>query len=205
MIGDSEGDETVVATVVDVSRQPDTARRPKAPKTKTSSSYANRPSGGQKKNLMQWLIIAVVMVLCCVIGAIVYQVLVKTAEDVMVAKDPQTSTAQALELLSSTDLTLARIQEVERDLKHDGNADDEKKLKERINALRHLYLEGLHSSQHTVKGLMSIYVIHSGEFSEQQRKLMIWFFDQPSDVQARWERVTVNPRSLDEFRQMIEQ
>jgi serine/threonine protein kinase len=205
VIGDSEGDETVVATVVDVSRQPDTARRPKASKSKTSSSYANRPSGGQKKNLMQWLIIAVVMVLCCVIGAIVYQVLVKTAEDVMVAKDPQTSTAQALELLSSTDLTLARIQEVERDLKHDGNADDEKKLKERINALRHLYLEGLHSSQHTVKGLMSIYVIHSGEFSEQQRKLMIWFFDQPSDVQARWERVTVNPRSLDEFRQMIEQ
>ena len=56
-----------------------------------------------------------------------------------------------------------------------------------------------------MKGLMSIYVIHSGEFSEQQRKLMIWFFDQPSDVQARWERVTVNPRSLDEFRQMIEQ
>lgn len=208
MIGVSDGEETVVATVVEVSKHPTpNAKLPKVkPAKKSQKSFSTSgTTSATKKNYMQWVIIAAVMLFCCVIGAVLYKVLVKSAEDVIEVKDPQTPTAQALELLSATDVTLARIQEIEKDIKHDGSKEEENKLKDRINALRHLYLEGFNSSQHTVKGLMNIYVIHSGEFSEQQRKLMIWFFDQPSDVQARWEKVTVNPHSLDEFRRMIEQ
>ena len=205
VIGGSAGDETVVATVVEVSHPSDPAKRTKPSKNRKpqKSSATSSSSGVLKKGYMQWVIIAAVMILCCVLGALAYKTLM--TNNVIEFKDPQTPTAKALELLSATDLTLARIQDIEKDLKHDGTAEEEKKLKERINALRHIYLEGLHSSQHTVKGLMSIYVIHSGEFSEQQRKLMIWFFDQPSDVQARWERITVDPQSLDDFRRMIEQ
>jgi hypothetical protein len=218
------GEETVVggaspesdATVVgDVPAQPmrpapQPQPKPKPREQKPQPSYYSNhasatPKPAAKKNSMQWIIIAAVMAVCCGIGAVVYKLVVGSGSEVVEVKEPQTPTAQALQLLTGTDLTMNRIQEVEKDVKHNGTDEEEKKLKSRINALKHLYLEGLLADHRSVKGLYGIFIIHSGEFSQQQRDLMIWFFDQPEAVKQRWEQVTVKPQSLDEFKQMIEQ
>lgn len=164
-----------------------------------------QPKTAKKTPMIQWMGIAAVMVVCCVIGAFVSKALFGSANNSVEVKEPQTPTAQALQLLSATDLTMARIQEIEKDVKHNGTDEEEKNLKSRINSLKHLYIEGLMANHHSVKGLYGIYVIHSGEYSQQQRDLMMWFFDQPESVKQRWERTAVKPHSLDEFKQAVEQ
>ena len=224
---DPMGDETVVASSQPAQQQKPASRfKPKAAQQrpalmtqqqrprntrqeKAMSPTPQRQMGQQhakqkKSNTMQWIIIAVVMVLSCAVGAVVYKAIVGKAEQVIEQHDPQTPTAKAMELLSTTDLTMKRIQEIERDIKHNGTDEDENNLKKRISSLKHLYLEGLQADQPQVRAIYNIYLIHKDELSKQQRELMIWFFDQPENVKQRWEQRTVKPQSLDEFRQIIE-
>ena len=175
-------------------------------KKKPKPSYAATGSTPAKKGgYMQWIIIGIVMLACCGAGALIYNLLIGKGKEVIEVKNPQTTTAEALELLSATDLTLQRIQEIEKDVKHNGSDKEEADLKSRILALRHIYMECLQNKQHSVKALYNTYVIHSGEFSKQQRDLMIWYFDQPENVKMRWESTSTMPKSLDEFKQIIEQ
>ena len=175
--------------------------KPSVKKKAVTANIANK----EKSNTMQWIIIAVVMVVCIGIGIFVYNMLMGKANENTEIIEPQTPTATALQLLSGTNLTLSRIQEIEKDIKHNGSNEEEKNLKNRIIALKHIYVEGLLPDRRTVKGLYNIYVIHAGEFSKQQRDLMIWFFDQPESIKMRWETTTVKPQSFDEFKQIIEQ
>lgn len=177
-------------------------REPRRPAPASSSPSA---SPSRKSGYTQWLIIAAVMAVCCGVGAVAYKMLVGGSNDKVEIKEPQTPTLEALNQLSATTLTMARIQEIERDTKHNGSDEEESNLKSRINSLKHLYLEGLQAENHTVKGLYNIYIIHSGEFSQQQRDIMIWFFDQPESVKSRWEQITVKPESLEEFKRLIEE
>jgi serine/threonine protein kinase len=165
---------------------------------------AAHTSGKSKKGGLSTLIMVAVVVICCAIGFAVYKLVVGQANKTVEVKEPQTPTAEAMQLLAATDLTMARIQEIERDIKHNGTDKEESDLKGRIMSLKHLYLEGLMADHRTVKGLYNIYVTHAGEFSKQQRELMIWFFDQPKPIQMRWEHTTTKPQSLDEFKKMIE-
>ena len=174
-------------------------------KKTTTNANASSTKTKTKSNTIQWMIISVVMVICIGIGIFVYNMLMGKAKENTEITEPQTPTAKALQLLSGTDLTLSRIQEIEKDIKHNGSEEEEKNLKNRIIALKHLYVEGLLPDRRTIKGLYNIYVIHSGEFSKQQRDLMIWFFDQPESIKMRWETTTVKPQSFDEFKQIIEQ
>lgn len=205
---DASVDETVIgeAPVQEAVKPSKPSQRPVKVKKKPKPSYA-APSNAPKKKggSMQWIIIGAVMLACCGAGALIYNLIIGKTKEAIEVKNPQTTTAEALELLSATDLTMQRIQEIEKDVKHNGSDKEESDLKSRILALKHIYMEGLQSKQHAVKGLYNIYVIHSGEFSKQQRDLMIWYFDQPENVKMRWESTTITPQSLDEFKQIIEQ
>lgn len=221
------GEETVVGSE-QPAPQPKTAPRPKAgaqPQRPAAMQQGQRQRNARqaaamplqrpqqtgqytakqkKSNTTQWVIIAAVMVLSCAVGAVVYKSIIGKAEQAIEHHDPQTPTVQALEMLSTTNLTMKRIQEIERDVKHNGTDEEENNLKKRISALKHLYLEGLQADQPQVRAIYNIYLIHKDELSKQQRELMIWFFDRPEGVKQRWEQRTVKPQSLDEFRQLIE-
>jgi serine/threonine protein kinase len=212
VVGDTEEpseDETVIggATIVEPVKPSKPVRRQHTQKVKKPQHHANSysTSGKSSSNSLQWVIIAAVVLACCGIGALVYNMLIGKAKETVEVKEPQTSTATALQLLSTTNLTLSRIQEIEKDVKHNGTDKEEKDLKNRILALKHLYVEGFLPDRRTVKGLYNIYVIHSGEFSKQQRDLMIWFFDQPESIKQRWEASAIKPQSFEDFKQIIEQ
>jgi len=220
VVGDDDitGEETVVGgsspAIVEVPKPVKVIKPSKPtrqPKSRPQPQYVSSPySGGgdtskkKKSGILQWIIIAVAVICCCGLGAVVYNILIGKAKDKVEVRAPQTSTVDAIQLLSTTDLTIKRIQEIEKDVKHNGTDAEERELKSRINSLKHLYLEGFQSSHHTVRDLYNIYIIHSGEFSKQQRDLMIWYFDQPETVKQRWETITTNPHSFDEFKKLIE-
>ena len=194
-LNNANSDETVVGTMA-AHKKPNSGK----PQPKKRNSMSDRLNGW---STIQKVIIFLVFVLCIGIGALIYKMMVLQPRNTIEQRDPSTPTTEALEQLSSTDLTMARIQEIERDVIHNGNEEEERELRNRISALKHLYLEGFQSENRTVKSLMNIYVVHSGEFSEQQRQLMVSFFNQPKEKQMQWEMVREKVKSFDDFKSKV--
>ena len=109
------------------------------------------------------------------------------------------STYEALDELSDLDLSLSKIQEIERNCLHDGDSDEETMLKARIIALKHIYTEVFLTEEHRLQTLKNIYMLHAGEFSEEQRDVLKNFFSLPTNEQELWEQVEGKVENFEDF------
>ncbi|MBR1688578.1 MAG: serine/threonine protein kinase [Prevotella sp.] len=224
---DSNGNEEEQDDVKTIAGQPDNGET--VVEVMTTGDNASRATGGEytvtiddepkapvapaPRKSSHWLTVAAVFIGAIAIGALSFYLLgkpskVKTAENTLAAElqlQQPVSTAEALRLLGTTDITIERIQAIEQQVKHDGSKDEETVLTSRLMALKHLYLEGLMAERHNTKTLRNAYVIHSGELSNEQRQVMVWFFNQPKSVQKLWEGLATPAATFDDFKQKIEQ
>lgn len=76
------------------------------------------------------------------------------------------------------------------------------KIVKRIFALKHLLLEGLMPENHRADDLKKIIVIHSGEFSNEQQKILDWFLSMNQSQQECW-NICSNVNTLKQFRNRL--
>lgn len=109
------------------------------------------------------------------------------------------STYEALNELSDLDLSLSEIQDIERNCLNDGDSEEEEALKARIIALKHIYTEAFLTEEHSLQTLKNIYMLHAGEFSEDQRDVLKGFFSLSIKEQQLWELVEGKVENFEDF------
>ena len=77
------------------------------------------------------------------------------------------------------------------------------KIVKRIFALKHLLLEGLMPEVHRAEDLKKIILIHSGEFSNEQQKLLDWFLFLSQSQQEYW-NICSHVNTLQQFRDKLD-
>jgi len=112
--------------------------------------------------------------------------------------------AEALDLLAGLDLTLARIQEVEANVIHNGTPDEENLLNRRIIALKHLYTTEFLQPDHSVQKLRNSYMLYSEDFSQQQREVFKWFFAMSTAKKEKYEYLNGSVENFNDFREKME-
>mgnify|MGYP002623773579 CR=1 FL=1 len=201
----TSGEETIVSTQPQPQPQPQTL----PPKFKTQPKA---PLPQKKKGFNKWLLLIPVVLLVLLIGAAgagyaIYSYLQNAdnepAEEIL--QPIAIGTGQAISMLDEPDLSLSKIQEVERNAAHDGSAEQEQILKQRVIALKHLYTESFLTDNHRLQSLRNIYMLHSTEYSEQQRQVMKWFFNLPQSQQEQFEFIEGKIENFQDFRQKVEE
>ena len=202
-----------------VSPQPQPLPQPQPQPTTSEETVMPKPNRAQtksplpqkKKGFNKWLLLIPVVLLVLLIGAAgagyaIYSHLQNAdkepAEEML--QPVAISTGQAISILDEPDLSLSKIQEVERNATHDGSTEQEQILKQRIIALKHLYTESFLTDNHRLQSLRNIYMLHSTEFSEQQRHVMKWFFNLPQSQQEQFEFIEGRIENFQDFRQKVE-
>ena len=88
-------------------------------------------------------------------------------------------------LLDSANVTLDEIVEIESMI-DSMPVESQSKYNKRIFALKHILLSGLMTDKHNVLSLRNIYMIHQGDFSEDQQGILDWFLSLPQEQQEVW-------------------
>ena len=155
--------------------------------------------------------IPVIFLLLAILGVVGYFVVSKylsfdgieevNTEEVVQADYPIT---EAYDKLGDVNLSLRDIQQIEKNVIHNGNATDEDDLNRRLMALKHLYTNEFMRDTHTVQNLRNIYLLYSTDFSVSQQNIMKWFLELPPSQQEQWEYVHGGVQSFQDFRQRVE-
>ncbi len=154
------------------------------------------------------LIIPVVLFVLLLIGAGVgygiYRYVTMDEETTEVVELQTLSTAEAISILDGVELWSTRIQEIERTISHDGTPEQENLLKRRIIALKDIYNRCFLVDRHSLQSLNGVYMIHSGELSQQQLKILKWFFSLSDNEQQQYEYIEGPIENFVDFRAKVE-
>lgn len=72
----------------------------------------------------------------------------------------------------------------------------------RINALKHVLLQGLMPEPHTADELRDIFKVRSGQFSTEQQQIIDWWLNLPREEQNEWGQCE-HAQSLTDFREKM--
>lgn len=181
----------------------------KAPLGHDISSMPPKKKGFNKK-LLLLLLIPVVLILLAVICVAGYFVATKyldfggTETTTTVADQRDFSPTEAIDELAMLNLSLSKIQEIEKNVIHTGAAADEERLNRRLIALKHLYTNEFLRDTHSVQNLRNVYLLYSEDFSETQQNAFKWFFSLPDSKQIQYEYVQGGISDFDDFRRKVE-
>lgn len=106
--------------------------------------------------------------------------------------------------LSSPDVTIEEVLSFERDYnERTPMPNRDRRITNRIFALKHLLLGGLMPDVHSRDNIMNICVIHVGAFSEQQQEIIDWYLSLDISYQSRWDECD-KVNTLSEFKETIQ-
>ncbi|MBR1449598.1 MAG: hypothetical protein IJ588_12740 [Prevotella sp.] len=187
--------------------------RPSAPAADATRMAQPRPSFQQPKKKgfnKLLLLIPVVFILFIILGVVGYFAVTKFLDFDGIVTETETveqrdySPAEALDELSGLNLSLARIQEIEKNVVHTGTTADEEQLNRRLIALKHLYTNEFMRDNHTVQNLRNVYMLYSTDFSQSQQNLLKWFLALPNNKQLQWEYVQGGVQDFNDFKLKVE-
>ena len=106
--------------------------------------------------------------------------------------------------LNQTTVTIEEVVSFEKSYNSQYEIDKrDVKIVKRIFALKHLLLEGLMPEVHRAEDLKKIILIHSGEFSNEQQKLLDWFLFLSQSQQEYW-NICCHVNTLQQFRDKLD-
>lgn len=173
------------------------------------NDYSNwqppRKKGFNKMLLLIPVAVVVFLLLLGGVGYAVYSLFSSPSPKTELIEQPTTiSTTEGIRMLGELDLSLSKIQDVERRVAHDGTSEQVDYFNRRVIALKHIYTEGFLVDNHRLQSLNSVYMLHATEFSEQQIAVLKWFFSLPPADRRRWEYVQGPVENFVDFRQKVE-
>lgn len=109
------------------------------------------------------------------------------------------------ERLDAIDVTIEEVVSFERQYNETIAVNDrDKNITKRIFALKHLLLSGLMPEIHNRENLVNICMVHAGEFSPEQQKILDWYLALDISIQDEW-NVCEKATSIKEFKSRIEE
>lgn len=208
-------------TVISGSARPSSSgyQQPGRPQPQPAKPQGAKPTGGkpfqpqpQKGGFnKKWLLlIPVVLVFLLVLlggigyGAYWYYTNHYADEEMIIETETGYSTSEAIEILDGLNLSLSRIQEVERSVYHDGTTEQEEILERRVKALKHIYTECFLTEDHSVQRLQGVYMLRSTDLSYYQMEVLRWFFNLPASQQRQLEYLQGSIENFTDFREKVE-
>lgn len=111
----------------------------------------------------------------------------------------------SLERLDAVDVTIEEIVSFEKQYNESVEVNSrDKKITGRIFALKHLLLSGLMPEIHSRDNLVNICMVHAGEFSTEQQKVIDWYLALDIAKQDEW-NVCEKAESIKDFRDKLEE
>jgi len=208
-------------TVISGSARPSSSgyQQPGRPQPQPAKPQGAKPTGGkpfqpqpQKGGFnKKWLLlIPVVLVFLLVLlggigyGAYWYYTNHYADEEMIIETETGYSTSEAIEILDGLNLSLSRIQEVERSVYHDGTTEQEEIFERRVKALKHIYTECFLTEDHSVQRLQGVYMLRSTDLSYYQMEVLRWFFNLPASQQRQLEYLQGSIENFTDFREKVE-
>jgi serine/threonine protein kinase len=208
-------------TVISGSARPSSSgyQQPGRPQPQPAKPQGAKPTGGkpfqpqpQKGGFnKKWLLlIPVVLVFLLVLlggigyGAYWYYTNHYADEEMIIETETGYSTSEAIEILDGLNLSLSRIQEVERTVYHDGTTEQEEIFERRVKALKHIYTECFLTEDHSVQRLQGVYMLRSTDLSYYQMEVLRWFFNLPASQQRQLEYLQGSIENFTDFREKVE-